>query len=202
MFENDSAKRIVYFAAALAVLALFARDTLDRSLRPTPEGVAERGPSGDAASSHGHERDHDDPEKNRRMGYFHYNEGNKAFKKGEWKEAVRNYKMALTHDPEIRQVYVNLSSVYLKMKLYDESLAVLRTLEGKDPSDPHLFYNYACYFSLTGDAERGLSSLKKAVGLGHKNFADVERDPDLENLRNTPAYREWIKDVSRGTGRG
>lgn len=202
MFGNDRIKRIVYFAVVLALLALFAKDTFDRSPWPTPEGPAERGRSGDHAMSRDHKRDHDDPGKNRRMGYFHYNEGNKAFKKGKWDEAVRNYKMALTHDPEIRQVYVNLSSVYLKMKLYDESLAALRTLEGKDPSDPHLFYNYACYFSLTGDPERGLPSLKKAVELGYKNFADMERDPDLENLRNTPEYREWIKDVSRGTGPG
>ncbi|MBI4389377.1 MAG: tetratricopeptide repeat protein [Nitrospinae bacterium] len=200
MFGNDRIKRIVYFATALTALALFAKDTFDHS--PTPDGAAERGQTGDHGMPSGHERDHDDPEKNRRMGFFHYNEGNKAFKKGEWDEAVRNYKMALIHDPEIRQVYVNLSSAYLKMKLYGESLAALRTLESKDPSDPYLFYNYACYFSLTGEEERGLSSLKKAVALGYNNFADMERDPDLENLRNAPEYREWLKDVNRGKGPG
>lgn len=140
-----------------------------------------------------HEDDHNDPEKNHRMGIFHYNEGNKAFKAGQWEEAVRNYEMALHHDKEIQEVYINLSTTYLQSKNFEQAFKTLETLKGMNPSHPHLYYNYACYYALTKQTGASLESLKKAIDLGFKNLKQIETDPDLENLRGTAEYSAWIK---------
>lgn len=142
-----------------------------------------------------HEDDHSDPEKNHRMAIFHYNEGNKAFKAGQWEAAVRNYEMALHHDQEIQEVYINLSTTYLHSKNYEQAFKTLEILNEKNPSHPQMHYNYACYYALTNQMRASLESLRKAVELGFKNLKQIETDPDLENLRRTSEYSAWIKSL-------
>ncbi len=62
-----------------------------------------------------------DPEKEHRMAIFHFNEGNTFLSKGVWQEAVHNSKMALHHDKALSEVYINMSSAYLKGQQYEEA---------------------------------------------------------------------------------
>jgi len=171
----------------------------------------------ESSHNHGHPHDHDDspmssksldeafsqapdpgaipvdPVKEHRMAKFHYNEGNKFLNKGDWKEAVRNYDMALHHDPALDAVYINMSNAYLKGQQYPEAKKTLDTLKTKAPKNPHLYYNLACYFSLTHQEKESLQALQKSFQLGYKNRRDVQIDPDLDNLRQTEAFKQWVK---------
>lgn len=138
--------------------------------------------------------DPSDPESERRMGIFHYNEGNKSLKEGQWEQAVSNYKMALHHDKNFVEVYVNMSSAYLMGKQYKEAQEALKTLRGIDAAHPNLHYNWACYYSLTGNLEAALRSIKQAVALGFKDRGQIETDPDLENLRQDENFSDWFQD--------
>ena len=150
--------------------------------------------------SHGEEEiDHSNPEAQKRMGIFHYNEGNKFLNKGNWEEAVTHYRMALHHNKNFEEAYVNLGTAYLSGKKFDESRKTLSTLEKINPSHPSLHYNLACYHALTGQDDSALKALQRAVELGFKNFRSVETDPDLENLRRDPKFEQWwkpLKDIS------
>lgn len=141
--------------------------------------------------------DHSDPEKNRRMGIFHFNEGNKYLRQGKWEDAVKNYEMALHHNKEFQETYINLSTTYLRAKKYDEALKTLRSLEKINASHPLLHYNLACYYSLTKQPKASLDSLKKAVDLGYKEFQEIQTDPDLENLRNETEFQKWFQELQR-----
>lgn len=134
-----------------------------------------------------------DPERERRMAIFHYNEGNTFLSKGNWQEAVHNYKMAVHHDPALSEVYVNMSSAYLQGQQYEEAKNTLDTLKEKTPDHPNLYYNLACYFSLTHQEAASLEALQKSIELGYKSRNDVHTDPDLENLRQTPEFKKWVK---------
>ncbi|PIQ97939.1 MAG: hypothetical protein COV67_01555 [Nitrospinae bacterium CG11_big_fil_rev_8_21_14_0_20_56_8] len=133
--------------------------------------------------------DHSSPENQKRMGIFHYNEGNKFLKQGDIEEAIRNYKMALHHNPEFQETQVNLSTAYLHARRYDDALTTLSGLEKINPKNPYLHYNLACYYSLTGKVEPGLESLAKALELGFPDRNSVETDPDLENLRQAEGFK-------------
>ena len=172
MFINDTIKHCLLFLPILILLLMFSGDTIKR----TPI-------------------DHNDPANNRRMGFFHYNEGNKALKEGKWEDAVSNYKMALHHNPDSIETHVNLSTTYMRMELYDSARETLEALEKKSPTNPLLFYNLACYYSLTNQVEPGLVALQQAVASGYKNMAEIKKDPDLENLRNYSGYAEWIRTI-------
>lgn len=139
------------------------------------------------------EHDHGDPEKQRRMGIYHYNEGNKLLRERKWEEAVDNYKMALHHDPELFEASVNLSTAYLQGKKLDPAHTILTTLQKKNPGNPLVFYNLACYYALKVQIGPSLEALRKAVTLGYKDFQAIQTDPDLENLRKDPKFAAWIK---------
>src|SRR5689334_13165676 len=65
----------------------------------------------------------------------------------------------------------------------DEQLAQLR------PDDALVQYNLACSCSLTGNFNRALTALEAAIDLGYRDFKWMAKDPDLEDLRHHPLYK-------------
>ena len=57
-----------------------------------------------------------------------------------------------------------------------------------DPEDVTVIYNRAVVYSLTGRAEEALGQLRQALARGYSR-AEAERDPDLDDLRDAPAYK-------------
>ena len=132
-------------------------------------------------------------ERERRMGIFHYNEGNKFFKEGDFPGAIIRYEKALYHHKGFKQAIINLSTAYMKYKRFDKALEMLQAGQKKFPEDPLIDYNLACYYSLTENLGPGLSALQKAVEKGYKQFKQMETDPDLNNLRQSGEYKTWKK---------
>ena len=130
-------------------------------------------------------------DKEKKMGIFHYNEGNKNFKEGQYKEAIINYKKALHHNKSFKEATINLSTAYMKNSNFEEALETLQKGMVLDSKNPHIYYNYACYYSLTGQPETSLKKLKTAIQFGFNNFKQIETDPDLEKLRQSPEFKRW-----------
>ena len=128
-------------------------------------------------------------EKEKRMGIFHYNEGNKSFKEGRYDEAIINYKKALHHNETLKEAAINLSTAYMKKSNFDEALETLKVGMELDSTNPHIHYNYACYYSLTDQPKASMEKLQEAVRLGFTNFKQIETDPDLEKLRQSPEFK-------------
>jgi tetratricopeptide (TPR) repeat protein len=128
-------------------------------------------------------------EKEKRMGIFHYNEGNKSFKEGRFDEAIGNYKKALHHNKTLKEAAINLSTAYMKNLNFDEALEALKVGMALDPRNPHIHYNYACYYSLTDQPKSSMEKLQEAFHFGFTNFKQIETDPDLEKLRQSPEFK-------------
>jgi len=134
--------------------------------------------------------DHKSPEAQNRMGIYHYNEGNKFLKQNKIEDAIKNYKMALHHNEYFEEAYINLSTAYLNKKSFKLSLKTLKTLESINPKHPLLHYNFSCYYALLGNIPKGIESLNQAIANGFKNHQTLETDPDIENLRQNPRFKE------------
>jgi len=135
--------------------------------------------------------DHNSPEAQKRMGIYHYNEGNKFLKINKTEEAIKNYKMALHHNNHFEEAYLNLSTAYLNKEKFKLSLKTLKTLESINPKHPLLHYNFSCYYSLLGNIQMGIESLKKAIENGFKNHQILKTDPHMQNLRQSPEFKEF-----------
>ena len=153
--------------------------------------ISPKGTDKDPVHDHG-EKDigHLDPEAQKRMGIYHYNEGNNFLKQNNFEKAISNYKMALHHNKNFEEAYINLSTAYLGKKQFKSSLKTLNTLESINPRHPLLHYNFACYYALLGNITMGIESLKQAISNGFKNHRILKTDPDIESLRQDPQFKE------------
>ena len=132
-------------------------------------------------------------EKEKRMGIFHYNEGNKNFKAGQYEKAIINYKKAFHHNKNFKEATINLSTAYMQISDFDTALKTLKKGIMLAPKNPHIHYNYACYYSLIGQPKASLKKLKEAIELGFDQFKQIETDHDLENLRKSDEFKNWAK---------
>ncbi|MGB9907466.1 MAG: TPR end-of-group domain-containing protein [Candidatus Saccharicenans sp.] len=58
-----------------------------------------------------------------------------------------------------------------------------------DPNDAGIQYNVACLFALEGEKTRAIQSLEAAVQAGFAHRDWVEKDPDLDSLRDDPGFK-------------
>jgi tetratricopeptide (TPR) repeat protein len=134
-------------------------------------------------------------ERVRRMAIFHYNEGNKFYKKEDYGEAVIRYEKALGHNEKFKEALINLSTAYMKTKVFDKALETLQKGQNQFPQEPLFDYNYACYYSLKENPRPGFLALQQAVKKGFKQFEQIESDNDLSNLRQSEEYKAWKETI-------
>ncbi len=65
-----------------------------------------------------------------------------------------------------------------------------------DPEDAGVRYNSACLFAVAGRVDRALECLEEAIAVGFGNRSWLERDPDLDNLRDDPRFRSLLGLIS------
>jgi len=91
--------------------------------------------------------------------------------------------------PGDERILEALGTLYTEAGRYEDGLAVDLELQARRPGDPHVLYNLACSYALTGDTPRALDTLEDAVRQGYRDFLWMARDRDLKALRDEPRFR-------------
>ena len=90
-------------------------------------------------------------------------------------------------------VYVDalqiLADNYTRRGRFDEGLKMDESLSRLRPKDAIVHYNLACSYSLTNQIEQAFEALHAAIELGYRDFNSLDKDPDLENLRQHAEYK-------------
>ena len=133
------------------------------------------------------------------------------YMQGDYKRAIRRYLKALELNQESAPFHSNLGSAYFARKEYDKaSAAYLRALE----LDPDIFehqsdtgvaahmvsaadrarfsYVIAKMYAKTGNADRCLLYLKKAIEDGYAGINDVYKDEEFSEVRKDPRFTELM----------
>jgi peroxiredoxin/transglutaminase-like putative cysteine protease len=88
--------------------------------------------------------------------------------------------------------YVSEGDKYYKEGRYQDAVDSYRkALEECD--DIIVWYNLACCYSLLGRVDGALEALKQAIKGGYRDLHWMDNDPDLENIRKDPRYKELRK---------
>ncbi len=72
---------------------------------------------------------------------------------------------------------------------YDRALVLARRLVDVQPKHPAARYNLACALAMSGARREATDTLLDAISIGFVDYHHMERDPHLEPLRETDAYR-------------
>ena len=108
---------------------------------------------------------------------YYSNLGTAYFGKKQFQKAIQNYSKAVQLDPDI---FVRSSHAGIQAKL-------------ASPEDrAHYDYVLAKLYAGTGEPERSLHYLKKAMEEGYKDIKNVYRDNEFSTLRNDPRFAELM----------
>ena len=139
-----------------------------------------------------------------RLGYCYY-------RQGRYDEAIQEYEreseFLKTSDHALRErslteLEQKLGAVYVRKGMTEEAeqhfkSAVKRFEQrlGRGSDDPFTKYYIACLYSLKGDSDKAIKYLGESLGpLKAINTLRAKGDPDFENLREDPRFREMIGD--------
>ena len=96
-------------------------------------------------------------------------------------------------DPYDAAVHVLLGNSFLKDKNYKKAEEhYLKALE-IGPEEFIAMYNLACIYSLQKKNDLAIQWLQKAVDAGYDDFPWMEKDEDLDNIRNDARYKEIVR---------
>lgn len=81
----------------------------------------------------------------------------------------------------------------LRKKEYQKAIEEYEKALKADPEDALALYNTACAHSLLRDKPKALEYLRKAIEAGWVNYPHMEKDADLDGLRDEEAYKELLR---------
>jgi len=81
-----------------------------------------------------------------------------------------------------------LGGLYTKHGRVADGLRMDRKLVKLQPGNATAHYNLACSLALSKRKTDALRSLRHAVELGYRDFDWMQQDPDLEELKEHPAF--------------
>lgn len=133
-------------------------------------------------------------------------EANNLFLKG--LNSFRNDKNLDSADYYLRQsilkeptakAYFELGNVYMDKKKYEDALLSFGLAEqlNYEPFSK-ILYNKACLYSLKEETELSGKYLEYSLQAGYNNLDHIQKDLDLEELRNTHYFKQALKKGMRG----
>ena len=107
------------------------------------------------------------------------------------------YENLLKKKPDFVSALVALGEAYTRRGLYKEGLEIDQRLTKIKPKDPVVYYNLACSYSLLKMPDPSLEALKKAINLGYRDFSYIEKDPDLQYIKDDPRYKKLLSKATK-----
>jgi len=108
--------------------------------------------------------------------------------------ALTFYPKYLLRHPDDARAMSFYASFLLNRKMVEKAKFQMAKAIELSPNDVNMIYNAACFYAELDDKQAAIETLAKAVENGFGNYEYIKHDPDLDIIRNEPAYIELMKD--------
>jgi tetratricopeptide (TPR) repeat protein len=152
-------------------------------------------------------------ELNPKLSFAWHNLGSICFLKGNLKKAERYYKKAISLKQDEATFHMNLASLYVERKKFDDVKIEWSKALALDPGalnknntvslraggrthPTQRYYYAACFFASRGDVELAIENLKLAFSNGFSDIRAIEKQPDYNPIRQDQHFVEFIKELS------
>lgn len=79
----------------------------------------------------------------------------------------------------------------------EKAIEAMDSILTRDDDRAGNYYDAACLYSRMKNKQKALEYLEKAFELGYRRFGHIDRDPDMDLIRNTEEYRLLIKKYNK-----
>ena len=108
-------------------------------------------------------------------------------------EAMMHYLEALRIRPDFVEAHMALGDALATRGKTPEAVEHYREAMRINPAaKPLVYYNMACMYALENRVEESIECLRKAVKSGFYDWDHLKTDKDLENIRNSTLYVDFI----------
>jgi non-specific serine/threonine protein kinase len=122
------------------------------------------------------------------LGFTYRALGRTAEAEAMYRVALRNLDRHLALNPgDVRSIYLK-SATLIELGRIDEGLEWADRAYATDPDDPYTVYGVACSYSRSQRVEEALDYLERSVSCGFAHKEWMERDVDLDPLREHPRF--------------
>jgi tetratricopeptide (TPR) repeat protein len=105
---------------------------------------------------------------------------------------IRFFESVHRRDPRYTDVVEILGGLYTKTGRIADGLRMDRKLVRLEPANATAHYNLACSLALTKRKAAALRELEQAIALGYNDADWMQQDPDLEELKKSPAFKKLL----------
>lgn len=117
--------------------------------------------------------------------------GRKPDSDAQFKRATELLKEYLTTNPDDAKSLSHLAICQAKLQHREEARNSSEQAIALEPNNTILMYEQAVVHALTGEADKAIGYLGRALAHGYSR-SEAERDPDLETLRERPEYKSLL----------
>lgn len=118
-----------------------------------------------------------------------YHLGRGLLLQGRRQEARRAFEKALEIDSDFRSAHLGLAQYHLAVGEYDKA----REAMDRGEKETAIQFAYRAQISgAKGEIDRALGELERAFDMGYRDFAGIDVNPHLVELRETEGYRDLI----------
>jgi len=110
----------------------------------------------------------------------------------EWVEAAAAYQRLVKENPNDPVAWHRLGTSQIYLRLLPDAIKSLEQAIKVGGGVALDFYNLACAFALSGEKEKALDNLEKAINAGFTDRRQYETDNDLDSLRETGRFKELL----------
>ena len=123
--------------------------------------------------------------------YAYVSRGDVYQKQGKKELAEADFKKVIEIE-DSPEKYDCIHYAYQGLGQYDKAIAAMDSIIARDSTEAGSYYDAACLYSRLQDKENALKHLEKSLQLGYNRFAHIERDFDMDFLRDSKEYKELI----------
>ncbi len=127
----------------------------------------------------------------------HWLMGNALFALRNYDGACQSYELAIRHNPTAAKFLLAFVGLcFQRLGLYNRALRSYEDGLRLNPGAKEIHYGLACTYSLMNEPGRALPHLEQAARQGYVDRAYIEKDGDLDNIRNEPKFRDLVSRLS------
>jgi TolB-like protein/Flp pilus assembly protein TadD len=104
-------------------------------------------------------------------------------------ERMPTYLLQNPDDARQRMLY---ATALAEVNRRDDAIRECSLAIETSPGDPLMLYNVVCVYSRLGEPQRAIEILRQAITAGFENFAWLDKDPDLDPLRDRPEFQALV----------
>ena len=123
--------------------------------------------------------------------YYYGTRGDLYMRLGKRELAESDFKKVIELE-DTPERYECVHYAYQGLGQYEKAKEVMDVIIAKDTTSKENYYDAACLYSRMQDKDSALRYLEKALKLGYNRFAHMERDFDLDFLRNSEEFKALI----------